>query len=449
MKIRTLNNQTRCFWLIFLSFLWTSCGYLSWLYRLIALLPGAQPELVSEVTGYLLQALGLLLFSLAVRRRQAAAGGVCFALLTGLGLVLTAAAILARTVAGVVAFGLGMNLLYGGIAGQYLYRLTVGVEWRRRSLLFGLGYGLGSVGAWLLSLLQHGSFLRSAWILPVYAAAAAAAALLALRERQPELGRLQFTGETPAPGLPLLAGAAVVLLSVVKGLGFAFPSSELRQGIDLELSRVFYAVGLVIAGVVSDRERRYGAICCVASLGIPFLMLALTDELGPSIVFWILNYLLFGFFTVFRVILFSDAARRRRELLFLCGFGLLLGRVGDAAGTSVCIGLSGKPTLLISLAAVLFAVTIPLFFLLYRRIYLPAPVKERSEQERFDAFCDTYGLSAREQEVLRLVLEGRSTSEIAGELYVSERTVKFHVHNLLGKSDCENRVALVALYRKS
>ena len=42
-------------------------------------------------------------------------------------------------------------------------------------------------------------------------------------------------------------------------------------------------------------------------------------------------------------------------------------------------------------------------------------------------------LSDRELEVLKLIAEGMNNAEIAGRLYVSEKTVKSHVSNILGK----------------
>lgn len=48
-------------------------------------------------------------------------------------------------------------------------------------------------------------------------------------------------------------------------------------------------------------------------------------------------------------------------------------------------------------------------------------------------------LSDREMEVLKLIAEGMSNHDIAGRLYVSEKTVKSHVSNILGKLHLADR----------
>jgi len=52
-------------------------------------------------------------------------------------------------------------------------------------------------------------------------------------------------------------------------------------------------------------------------------------------------------------------------------------------------------------------------------------------------------LSQREREVHELLMENLSNKEIAGRLNVSERTVKFHVSNLLGKHGVKRRADLI------
>ena len=48
-------------------------------------------------------------------------------------------------------------------------------------------------------------------------------------------------------------------------------------------------------------------------------------------------------------------------------------------------------------------------------------------------------LTEREREVVRLIAEGLTNREIGQAIYVSESTVKFHVHNLMRKLDVHHR----------
>jgi len=54
------------------------------------------------------------------------------------------------------------------------------------------------------------------------------------------------------------------------------------------------------------------------------------------------------------------------------------------------------------------------------------------------------GLTLREAEVLAHIVAGESNEEIATALYVSEATVKTHIHHMLGKTGLRDRAQLVS-----
>jgi DNA-binding NarL/FixJ family response regulator len=58
--------------------------------------------------------------------------------------------------------------------------------------------------------------------------------------------------------------------------------------------------------------------------------------------------------------------------------------------------------------------------------------------------ANSYGLTGRELEVLRLIAGGRSNREIASQLFISEHTVARHVQNIFAKLDVPSRAAATA-----
>jgi DNA-binding NarL/FixJ family response regulator len=59
------------------------------------------------------------------------------------------------------------------------------------------------------------------------------------------------------------------------------------------------------------------------------------------------------------------------------------------------------------------------------------------------------GLTERETEVLRLVAEGRTNREIAGELYISTKTASVHVSNILRKVGATTRGEAAAIAHRN
>lgn len=53
------------------------------------------------------------------------------------------------------------------------------------------------------------------------------------------------------------------------------------------------------------------------------------------------------------------------------------------------------------------------------------------------------GLSNRETEVVSLVVRGLSNKDVAGQLFVTEKTVKFHLTNIYRKMSVKSRAQLL------
>ena len=64
---------------------------------------------------------------------------------------------------------------------------------------------------------------------------------------------------------------------------------------------------------------------------------------------------------------------------------------------------------------------------------------------RFRTKHKSHKLTVKAEEVLRLVAQGATNKEIAFSLYISENTVKFHIHNIMEKLHFKNR-AQMAVY---
>jgi len=136
-------------------------------------------------------------------------------------------------------------------------------------------------------------------------------------------------------------------------------------------------------------------------------------------------------------------------------FGVLCGGVLGMGVTT--IGLTGAEVAVIALTVVCVTlVMLPplnhqLILLLKSHAYLAAyDNMNRSQQTDIVRQVKTLDpLTAREQEVLQLILSGKSNREIAGALFISENTVKTHARSIFSKYDVSSRAELISTLLKN
>ena len=76
----------------------------------------------------------------------------------------------------------------------------------------------------------------------------------------------------------------------------------------------------------------------------------------------------------------------------------------------------------------------------------PLSLEDELRNRTAPIFCGKHNLTCREQEILLLVIKGRSNQEIAGELTLALGTIKTHIHNIFKKTDTSNRNELISAF---
>lgn len=438
--------------IVALGFLWTGSSYISQMYRLQLFYPPGQVDVIALRWNYLAQAGGLAIYSLFLWRKpkliSARSAFICTMLFDAALMVITLTAAHQGTV---LWAGLVMNLLHGFVAGAYLTMLGGHVPQDKRGRAFGFAYAAGSLGTYLLSLIADGQLIRSNYA-PVAYFLLIGANILAvqLAEDLPVERQEKEALRDSTRGEVFLLFPALVLMAILSSVGSHYQfQAVVDQNVSLELSRAFYAVSLIAAGIAADRNRKLGVFLCFVSLAFPFAQVVLRGQPSLLSFAWGLGYFIKGFYAVYRAICFVDIAGQSSHLLPLAGLGLCAGRVGEALSTLFPERLLGDQLYGTILVLALFVPLTFLFFFFFQKPHSLDLSKPQDTEAVFQRFEEQYALTKREGEVLRQIIMGLSTSEISAALYISESTVKFHVRNMLKKTGCTNRIEVMSLFRQT
>ena len=215
--------------IIALSFFWTGSAYISVAYRLMESYTAMDIDIYHVIIGYLLQALGMLLFALGVRRKPDINTNKRYFVFI---LIAEAAVITAAMLSkwDVLSFGLAfvMNLMHGMVAGFYLTLLSSYVQQQYRGRVFGFGYAFGSVGSWILSMPFGGNFLKMDGIVIVYIFLIGITLLMTSKlSNDNSMSYDTSSRNNDKPSVLVYIFVVLVLLSLVKNIGFYFPASDI------------------------------------------------------------------------------------------------------------------------------------------------------------------------------------------------------------------------------
>lgn len=94
------------------------------------------------------------------------------------------------------------------------------------------------------------------------------------------------------------------------------------------------------------------------------------------------------------------------------------------------------------------AFAVYLYYFISRRYFLTYESVHESAICQKKEFLEEHDISAREHEIIELLVKGLSNREIAEKLFISPNTVKTHIKNIYAKLGVSNRVRLFSLLQE-
>ena len=224
----------------------------------------------------------------------------------------------------------------------------------------------------------------------------------------------------------------------------------------------YIAALFVIRNLPRRINRTYILYAAIAMIGLSYIGFM---SLGRGAVSYLMiNTLMLGAFGVYDLFWWSilgEMLELNKNPAKILGIGLsanllgvlLGGLIGRAITTSNMY--SPNPTLLALVVVCVTLVLLPplqkyLSSLLKGHVYLTefselSAVEQTNQIDRTSRFGN---LSERESQVASLLLQGKTYRTIAGELYISENTVKYYVKNIYSKFNIQSRAELINIMLK-
>lgn len=137
--------------------------------------------------------------------------------------------------------------------------------------------------------------------------------------------------------------------------------------------------------------------------------------------------------------------RKKTKIINMFGY-LYLSRYFIA---SILLFLPGQVRFFASIAGLILFNLFPVLWLKFFLLkYAQSMLSLVGDRSNLEILYKKYNISKREQEILRLIVDGKSNKEIEDELYISIHTVKNHIYSMYRKLGVKTRHQLVHLITK-
>lgn len=322
-------------------------------------------------------------------------------------------------------------------AGYIFLALALNVKKAYHGRVFGFGYAIGALITFFARNLMDGEELKAVSLIVAFAAVLIS--MLLLRNSKEIQESENDYKETNLKRYFIYLSLMVIFAAVLTALAqdfigfYSLESSKAWFGD----SRIYYSIGLVIAGLVYDAKKEIFLICLPVSFIGQLLALLLLNFNVSILAVSAVSYIFLGFFSLFRVAGFINIGLRKRSLLYMVAFGLMYERIVEGI-----IGLTEKTILTnIFTVSILAVVLLAAIMWIYMFLYIKqASSTGKEEKDMLKEISIKYNLSGQEEKVLGYLLEDLTKKEIAEKMVLSVNTIKVHVTNIykktgLGKSE--------------
>ena len=326
-------------------------------------------------------------------------------------------------------------------------------------------------------LVQYGLFTDGKEVAPLLMAAvfAITGALChyCLREKipQPENNDDELS-PPPAPQYVVMLFVLVSLLAILHGCGDSMALtfySQVDESLFHDNIRLFLPLGMLAAGVVADWRERHYLLSITAICLLLRVVSILTLETTQGFIFTLsVEYIISAFLIMCYTLYFLDLAPRTSHPALLAGMGRTLALPISALSANIFYVIGSFSNGFLT-GYVLILVLINIFF--YHSKFrewleipiqntVPAPLPEPvsvpteptvedeaalSQPPTLADWQEKFAFTPREMEVLQEVLTEKTAAEIAVVLGIKERTVRYHIANLLKKTGTSHRAELKLL----